>query len=165
MTVRLTEPLVDEIKAALEADLANAVPIHRALAPAFTAAEMPAVAEVTHGERQNHLMPAVEIIPARSPLLYDSRGSLTFRHRIVIGVFAEHVDEEKLTRLLERYAACVIQVLMDRRAGANGGLTFPLQFATEDGAELDWGAVRVADRTLFQRDVFFEIIANADDPR
>lgn len=165
MTIRLVEMIVDELRDALLADLVAAVPIHRALAPALTAAEMPAVAEVTHGERQNHVMPAVEIIPARSPLVYDARGSLTFRHRIVIGVFAEHVDEAKLTRLLERYAACVVQVLMDRRAGANGGLTFPLQFATEDGAELDWGAVRVTDRTLFQRDVFFEVIANADDPR
>lgn len=165
MTIRLIEPLVDEIKDALAADLVAAVPVFRALAPALDANDMPLVAEVTHGEKQNHPMPAIEVIPAPSPLILDSFDTLTFRHRIVIGIMAHHVDEEKLTRSLERYAACVVQVLMDRRAGANGGLTFDLQFATEDGAELDWGAVRVADRTLFQRDVFFEVIATADDSR
>lgn len=165
MTVRLTELLVDEIKDALEADLVAAVPTFRALEPVLTANDMPAVAEVTHGERQTHAMPAIEVIPGRSPLVHDGFNDLTWRHRIVIGVMATHVDEQTLTRILERYAACVVQVLMDRRAGLNGGLTFDLQFATEDGAELDWGSVRAADRTLFQRDVFFEVIANATDLR
>jgi hypothetical protein len=165
VTIRLTEVLVDEIVTALTADLVAAVPVHRALAPAFTAAAMPLIAEVTHGARQNHATPAIEVIPGRSPIIHDGREALTFRHRIVIGVFAEHADEGQLQRLLERYTACVIQVLMNRRAGANGGLTFTLQFSTEDGSELDWGAVRVNDRTLFQQDVFFAVIANADDSR
>lgn len=158
--IRLAEPHVDEIKLALETDLQARIDAIAAVAPVIA---MKPIAKVSFGARQNVPMPAIEVIADTSPLEHDGRDELTFRHRIAIVIRAQEQDEERLERLLQRYAAAVIQTCMDKRAARTW--TFGFQLVTEDGGQLEWGPVLGNDRGLFQGDVLLRVIANADDSR
>lgn len=158
--IRLAEPWVDEIIAGLTADLQARIDAIAAAAPAI---EMKPVAKISFGAKQNVPMPAIEVIPNTSPIEYDGRDEVTFRHRIAIVIRAQAQDEEKLERLLQRYAAAVIQTCLDRRAARTW--TFDLQLVTEDLGQLDWGPVLGNDRGLFQADVLIGVVANASDQR
>lgn len=159
--IRLTEPYIDELIEVLEADLPARVTAIAAVAPVLS---MKQVVDFTHGEKQNYKgMPAIAITPVTSPLAHDAHEDLLWRHNLGVIIHATHADQETLTRLLERYAAAVIQTLMDRRAA--GTISFPFQLSTEERAEFDWGVARVAERNLFQRDVMFVVVATVDDER
>jgi len=158
--IRLTEAVIDELIEVLEDDLPARITAIAAVEPTLT---MKPIAEITHGEKQNYAMPAIAITPVTSPLRHDGQDELLWRHNIGVLIHATHADQETLTRLLERYAAAVIQTLMDRRAAQT--ISFPFQLSTEDGAEFDWGVAMAAERSLFARDVMFVVIATVDDER
>ncbi len=157
--IRLSEPFVDELIAVLTAGLASR---GTAIAAATPVLEMAPVASIVFGEHDDPMTPAVTLFPDTSPLIHDGYEALTFRHRIKVQVHVTHVDSEAITRLIGRYAAAVIQTFMDARVA--GTFTFPFQLSTEQGADLDWGPTWRNGAT-FQRDVLFEVIANADDSR
>lgn len=152
MGYTLPEPAIDKVIAQLTGSLPAKI---TALAPTFAPAlAMRQIAEMTLGERLAHKgFPAIEVIPIESPILLDNNQAMTWRHELAIAIFVRDAKEDNLSRLLLRYARCVIETLADRRdAKAFAPWDFDMNEST-----LDWSPTRVAEGQQYERDVTFPI--------
>jgi hypothetical protein len=140
MPLTMVEPIAQAILEELQANLPAKI---AALQPTFVPVlEMPAPIEYAFGDSDFLKgFPVIQVEPVRIRTENEDLAGRWQDHskRIEVGVFVSASPRENLTRLLDRYARCVLEVLLDRRkAGAflTGGRNFDLVWKDE---EIDYG--------------------------
>jgi len=141
MPITMIEPVAAAILAELQAHLPAKI---TALQPTFAPVlPMPAPVEYAFGDSDFIMgFPVVTIDPRKIRTLSEDLAGRWQHHskQLEVGIFVADVARETLARLLDRYARCVIEVLLERRkAGAfvQSGRQFDLVWKNE---EIDYGS-------------------------
>jgi hypothetical protein len=134
MPITMFEPVVDAINTSLQAHLPQKI---AALEPTFVPLlKMPAPVEYVFGEKATFLKgyPVVQLVQLDTAMPDDDLRWADHRHRLEVGVFIQAPIEENLARLLDRYARCLLECLMERRRAGDftdSAAAFDLHFNGE----------------------------------
>lgn len=147
------EPILDKLKTELSTYLPARIVTEAALAPVLT---MPAPGDYFFDDRQEMPTlspdsPIVVVAPRTTDPQFEKLRTFNDMHRVSVGIYVMHADEETLSRLLLRYVEAISKTLLDRADADTLG--FELLF------DEPWGysPQRVADLDLFQRDASLPI--------
>lgn len=148
------EPILDELKTQLTTYLPARLATESALAPALT---MPAPGDYFFDDRQempnlSDASPVLIVAPRSTEVEFEKARTFNNGHRIEVGIYVMHSDEETLSRLLLRYTEAITKTLLDRMAAA--AFSFNVLF---DGLTWDYSPQRASDLGLLQRDAALPI--------
>lgn len=137
MPLTLIEPIADLVLSELQANLPAKI---AALQPTFNPVlAMDPPVEYVFDDTNEFVkgFPSVQVRQVRTPIPNDDLRWQNHAHRLEVGVWIANSMYENLSRLLDRYTRCVLEVLHERRkAGAFYDATgFDLRL---DGEEISY---------------------------
>jgi hypothetical protein len=160
MPITMAEPVADAVLNELRNNLG---PKLAALAALLPLTELPMPVEYTFGHSDFLAgFPVIQVDPVRARGLNEDLRWQDHQKDLEVGIFVSNFKREDITRILDRYARAVFEVLQERRkAGAfiDSAAAFDLEL---DEADINYGSSYPQDGQ-FVRSIFIPIRATRRD--